>query len=235
MATALFLLVSMAGLAGASPYGNFNFDDIDFWVGEGSNQAALVIDWNDDKNPQSIAWGYRWDGEASGEDMLKAVAGSGLLRFRDGGDTLGTWSDGADSKLYARFTEWNNGMGRTVLGLGYDINGNGSGFVSGYENSEDGHATDSADHYFEGWFTGYWSYWVSDGNKDWGYSGLGMTGRKLTDGSWDGWSALPGFSGGSPDQPISATAGSPVPVPAAIWLLGSGLVGLMGARKRAIR
>ena len=50
------------------------FDDIDFWVGEGENRAALVIRWNDGKKPDGLVWGYRWDGNATGADMLEAIA-----------------------------------------------------------------------------------------------------------------------------------------------------------------
>ena len=52
------------------------FDDIDFWVGEGENRAALVIRWNDGKKPDGLVWGYRWDGNATGADMLEAIATS---------------------------------------------------------------------------------------------------------------------------------------------------------------
>ncbi|MCC6685652.1 MAG: hypothetical protein IT205_01540 [Fimbriimonadaceae bacterium] len=50
-----------------------SFDDIRLWAGSGSNQAALVIDFNDGQTPRSYLWGYRWDGAATGEDALRAV------------------------------------------------------------------------------------------------------------------------------------------------------------------
>jgi hypothetical protein len=55
--------IALASLAQASPYSDFNFDNITYWVGSGSNRAALVIDWYDGKEPQSIAWdidGMEW-------------------------------------------------------------------------------------------------------------------------------------------------------------------------------
>ncbi len=36
------------------------FADIDTWVGLGSQEAALVLDWNDGNEPS--IWGYRFDG-----------------------------------------------------------------------------------------------------------------------------------------------------------------------------
>ncbi len=51
-----------------------SFSDIQYWVGTGSNQAAFVVQWNDSKIPDALVWGFRWDGNATGEDMLKAIA-----------------------------------------------------------------------------------------------------------------------------------------------------------------
>lgn len=46
-----------------------------------------------------------------------------------------------------------------------------------------------------GWYEGYWSYWAgSEGNPDMGYSGVGFSGRKLTDGAIDGWSYVSDMS-----------------------------------------
>ncbi len=46
---------------------------IESWVGSvnAANSAILVVDFDS----KSFAWGYRWDGKASGYDMLTAVAG----------------------------------------------------------------------------------------------------------------------------------------------------------------
>lgn len=52
----------------------FSFEDIQFWVGSGSNRAALVIEWHDGTQPDAMVWGYKWDGEASGHDMIVAIA-----------------------------------------------------------------------------------------------------------------------------------------------------------------
>ena len=52
---------------------NFTFDMIKNWTGEGENKAALVIQWNYDDEPAALVFGYRWTGQATGADMLKAV------------------------------------------------------------------------------------------------------------------------------------------------------------------
>ena len=85
-----FSLVAFGVLAGSSGVASasFVFDDIGFWVGSGANQAALVIDWNgpdgSGSEPVSYAWGFRWDGVATGQNMLAAVIN-------------------ADANLYGRF------------------------------------------------------------------------------------------------------------------------------------
>ena len=50
-----------------------SMDDLLFTVGNGANHAALVIDFNDGTTTESFAWGYRWDGVASGADMFLAI------------------------------------------------------------------------------------------------------------------------------------------------------------------
>ncbi|MFZ4775806.1 MAG: hypothetical protein ACOYM3_10600 [Terrimicrobiaceae bacterium] len=50
-----------------------SFSDIQYWVGTGANQAGLVIDFHDATAQQSFAWGFRWDGSATGFDMLTAI------------------------------------------------------------------------------------------------------------------------------------------------------------------
>lgn len=38
-----------------------SFDDIHYWVGEGTNRCALVVDWSAGYD-KTLAWGYRWNG-----------------------------------------------------------------------------------------------------------------------------------------------------------------------------
>ncbi len=65
------LLTSLISLSAASH--GVSFDDVSFWVGTGSNRAAFVLDFNDGLTPTSYLWGFRWDGEATGESMLRAI------------------------------------------------------------------------------------------------------------------------------------------------------------------
>jgi hypothetical protein len=171
---------------------DFGFDDIVNWTGEGENQAALVLQWNVDGEENAIAFGYRWDGEATGYDMLSAIAQS-------------------DPRLYimVEYTDY----GYAIGGIGWDANGDGNiGIYSDYygneaEPSEDGiyicpdsygyddyAAVDEEDYWQAGWYTGYWSYYVTDSEDgELSYSSWGVSNRQLVDGSWDVWNFMPSF------------------------------------------
>lgn len=84
---------------------SFTLDDIDFWVGDGENRAALVISWHDEITglTDDLVWGYRWQSgtQASGYQMIKAVASKDprfimLTQFTSPStaDTLGYTIDG---------------------------------------------------------------------------------------------------------------------------------------------
>ncbi len=171
---------------------DFGFDDIVNWTGEGDNRAALVLQWNVDGEENAIAFGYRWDGDACGYDMLSAIAQS-------------------DPRLYI-MVEYTD-LGYAIGGIGWDANGDGNiGVVNSdtgeeVEPDEDGIyicpksygydsflALDEEDYWQAGWYKGYWSYYVTDsedGNPS--YSGLGASSRKLVDGSWDVWNFMPSY------------------------------------------
>lgn len=173
----------------ANPQAEFTFDDITNWTGTGSNRAALVIQWNDDNEENAIVFGYRWDGEATGIDMFRAVTS-------------------ANPRLYGLIQLTN--LGYTIDGIGWDVDEDGEIALidTGHDNkqyeSEDGlfihpstaydydnwKAADADDFWYAGWYKGYWSYWVKDSESEsFSYSGLGASSRKLTDGCWDGWNA----------------------------------------------
>ena len=82
---------------------SFSFDDIKYWVGSGSKKAALVIEWHDRNSPDAMVWGYRWDGEANGYDMIVAIAQ-------------------ADPRLVL-LTQYTGWMGYTIDGIGYGESG----------------------------------------------------------------------------------------------------------------
>lgn len=163
-------------------------DDITFWVGSGSNRSALVIDWSDQSTTDpALAWGYRWDDNATGADMLTALAA-------------------VDRRLFAKLNQ-PTGNSSLLYGLGYDASGDGQFALDdgtwfdadgiAVSSSADGaHSIDPEDYYAEGWLTGLWHYGVNNSKLDssnpyqdgaWISSPAGMAWRMLTDGSWDSW------------------------------------------------
>lgn len=164
--------------------GTFTMDMIENWSGEGANRAAFVVQWNAESETSALVWGFRWDGEATGETMARAIAAS-------------------DPRFFI-MTETETAYGSTVSGFGYDVNKSGdfsitkdgvtlspdeNGIIYSSSYGYDGWTcTDPEDYWQSGWYQGYWSYWLKSSDSDpWGGSGTGITGRKLTDGCWDGW------------------------------------------------
>lgn len=186
------------------PEGDFTFDMIESWAGEGSNQAALVIQWNDSKETSALVFGYRWNGQATGADMIRAVVAAnpqlyGLIQYTNvssptdpnGGYTINGfgWDNDADGDIALIDTGNGNQVYESENGLfihprGY-VPGQGGSSDYDYDNWK---ARDTDDFWGAGWYISYWSYWVKEGQaSSFGYSGWGASGRVLQNGSWDGW------------------------------------------------
>ena len=194
-------------LTAATSFAGMTFDDIDTWVGSGSNQVALVIDWNDGGSELVKVWGFRWDGPATSADMLLAVCA-------------------ADSDLYAM------GYMGTFGGFGYNTDGDSNfdiangiltgTFIDGYmevaswDDYDDWVATDTGDNWSSGWNTaGFWGYYGYE-NGIWAYPGAGASSRILQNGTCDGWSWSPSFAMSDPSVAV-------VPEPVTLMLLGAGV------------
>ena len=54
----------------------FPASDIQFWTGQGTNQAVVILAWDDDPagNNLALAWGVRWNGSAMATDLLDSIA-----------------------------------------------------------------------------------------------------------------------------------------------------------------
>ena len=202
----LVIVLLIGPTASGSPVETF--DDIAFWAGSGENRAALVLDWDHASAVDSSrVWGYRWNGAATGEDLLRAIVA-------------------ADPRLFLRHGP-PSAFGLPIYGLGYDLSDDGLFSISsGTSFDSDGltetgvpdpppqqpaQATDPGDLYAEGFFTGFWHYAIGDGNPfaggQWESSLIGVSSRVLSDGDWDSWT----FE--SPPQLVS-TAFPQNPVPA---------------------
>lgn len=171
----------------------FSFDDIQFWAGEGSNRAALVVQWNCDGEETALVFGYRWDGRASGSTLVRAIAEAhprfyAMLQYTNvssdldpnGGYTINGlgWDADDDGDIY--IVDSSNGNIYTTE-TGYFDNNSGS---YNYDNMVAG---DKDDFWQAGWYIGYWSYWIGTSPTSLSYSSVGASGREITDGSWDFW------------------------------------------------
>jgi len=107
-ATFATVLLCAAAIWGAPSHASaYTFDDVEvtYWTGLDAgpdvNEALLVIDWQE-PGQDSMVFGYRWNGEATGLDMLTAV-------------------DQVDSRFHL---EWHANY-PVVYGLGWDADGDG--------------------------------------------------------------------------------------------------------------
>lgn len=196
-----------------------SLDNIEYWVGAGANRAALVVQWNDGLTPVSVAWGYRWDGTATGLDMLRAIAGS--TRIEDpAGENVGAAS-GADGRLNLGLVEYSFGL--SVQSLDYSPSAGATRTQSD-------------------WYSGYWQYLIRGGNfeyYDWATEGMalydeagsnsyesgawtsspiGAGDRPLIDGAWDAYAFAAEFIAEPLVQPLAVT----LPVPFVTFRMDQG-------------
>ena len=218
------VLVGAGGAVREASAQMFGFADITNWTGTGSNEAALVIDWHDGKTPVSLVWGYRFNGTATGLDMINAI-------------------DAADPRLNV-FYQYS---GTYVYGIGYDLNNNGGTFTPGTpgvdangNSTETGFASDPNDHYAEGVYSKFWGYDTSEGSPysgggTWTQAQVGADQRILMNGSWDGYSLSfdeTNFTIPDPEFPTAAAANVPEPSVWSVVVLGGVAAGAVVRGRR---
>jgi hypothetical protein len=187
-----------------------DFDSIQYWVGTGSNRAALIIDWKNTSTPNSsFAWGFRWDGQATGYEMISAIAGNVGL------DPAPAVPDGTgDPALTIYAVDF--GFGLAVSAIGYQIG-----------------ATTLFERGFNPDTPGFFAYFLADGSTalptTWTSSMVGSSDRLLSNNSWDAWVWAPNFVESLPDTPLAA-----IPEPGAILLILASAAGiwLISIRRR---
>lgn len=142
--------------------GAFTFEDIHYWVGEGTNQVAIVIDWNKPNSKSSLCWGYRWNGEPrSATQILNEIAE-------------------ADNRLHAAIST--STWGSSLDALNYDINDNASYFLTNK-------STDALDWCSSNPNTHYWSQCFAKNSSSfdsatWEYYSTGIDGQMIENGTW---------------------------------------------------
>jgi len=195
----LSLLLVGGQLAHPTSSTPITFDSIKFWAGSGSNRAAMVIQWNDAGTPTSLLWGYRWDGVATGIDMVQAIAGSTTSR-EDGQSVFLKVATGADSRLALSLINYS--FGSAVEALVFNdrqIVRTQNDWSTGYWEYSVFGGTIIYDLYSDTWdYLGQATYdqegTTTYSGVNWFFSPIGISERILVDGSWDAFSFAPIFT-----------------------------------------
>ncbi len=167
IAAATVLTASVAAAGESSKFVS-TFDDIHYWIGEGTNRVVVIFDFHDgSKDRTSFAWGYRWNGEAT--NMTEIVDRITAL----------------DPRLHAFISPAT--YGSFVDAFGYDLDDDGGTFERVY-NSET-KATESVASDEDDIFPSPESYSEIDDEGHFVYMGtswlqLWGTGKSLADVGW---------------------------------------------------
>jgi hypothetical protein len=207
----------------ASPFSSWSqlvtvnsFNDVQYWTGAGTNRAALVLDFGVSETPASIAWGYRWNGNATVASMLFAVTG-GIT-----GSGMPSPLPGADVRLSINGTYFASFDGYFINSISYDQIGLPAPWSQSLRLIQDNWAIDGT----------YPSLYSIGGNGTWTGTPLtaasvGISGLSLTDGGWFGFAQTDGQ-----DPYVFAQPASAVPEPSALALLALGAAALLLRHRR---
>ncbi len=218
----VFAVLLLSTSVYASPY-NFNgtWVDVEAWAGTGENETILVVDWNMidqetgwnkfklDANgtgilSQSHAFGYRWDGTVYESDMLTAFNDAGIL-------TVTTGYGGA-----------------FIMNIGYLDAEDNEVHLHIEEGSWNLASTSDPEAYWGGLD---WAGW-SGAPSEWDFNTAGANEELLVDGQYEGINAimyfdsLPAYADNQLDIPFAS-----VPIPGAVWLIGSGFMAMIGIKR----
>lgn len=184
---------------GGDPY--FCERDVAFWVGEGPSKSYFVLDFHLDDFPQALVWGYRWTPK---EDEMTITSVQDMVF-----DIVR-----ADPRL-CLLLDKGSMYGNALLGVGY-LHKDSSEEAKVLIGDQPAKAKEPRIYVLEdtklvdqarlsisdglwraGWgfdTIGYWSLQNKSSRLDrWSYSGSGMTGQPLSDGSWHAFSFQVGW------------------------------------------
>jgi hypothetical protein len=252
------LSLALASLTVIVPARAVSFADVQFWAGTGTNEAALVVEWSAPESlagssvpapvaDKSMVWGYRFNGTATGSQMLAALLA-------------------ADPRFYVVADET---YGTFVEAIGFNLDGSGVGGItdgsrtnyftthfltSATVNVDAAAPLNPGDLYWGGYWGPNWETWVEQGdaggfthspdrgsNAYWTpndpnnpYSGVhgqwelaetGLDYLMLTNGSWIGFSVAASEYEGDPSAPYGAHKHAPAAPDVGITALIKNLAG----------
>jgi hypothetical protein len=257
-----FVMLAIASLFLVSKSFAVSFDDIQFWTGSGTNRAALVIEWSTPESfagstvpapvaDKSLVWGYRFNGTATGTQMLTAILA-------------------ADPRFYV-LADTNYGS-LFIDGVGYSLDGSNaigvtdgsvtnfftSNFLTNFTVDIDAAFSLNTNDLYWGGFNGPgWEFWTELGDAggfmncpdrgtnaywtptdpndytgvhgQWELAQYGLDGLYLTNGSWIGFSVAAGEYESDLSAPYNAHKHAPqepdVNITAVVKNLSSGFQG----------
>ena len=218
-----FCWLAAMQISQAGPVTSIN--DIQNWTGTGSQNAAIVFQWNDGQSPAALVWGYRWNGSATGYDMLTAIAGVTKIYDANDPSILLSTTYGADNRISLDIWDYNS-WGPALYAVNFD--------------------TGATLRTQSDWNSGYWEYFNAGEtsnsyplDSDWVSADSGSDTRVLSDGSWDAWSFAAAFTSVPIVQGYAASVNSSaVPEPgqvASSLLLIMGIVTYLWRRRLALK
>ena len=204
------VMLLIGTMAQAAPYyftsasGVSAWIEVDAWAGSGGNETILVVDWNIYSGP------YQTESHAFGFRWDGTAYESDMLEaFHDAG-VFSLDPESGGSFLYD--IVYNDGIDNHT-----HADETGSWNLA---STDDPYAQ--------------WGAMSSDWSKlgDWDANRAGYNQELLADGQLEGINAIAWFSGDPNAFFLDVPFTAPVPVPGAVWLLGSGLLGLAGIQRR---
>ena len=117
----LFAFCTLMGAVKAQEDATISADQIQYWIGEGENEAILIVQWCDPEI--AFAWGYRFDGEVNVQTMLDDIAAEDS-RFSYDGDASTVnqiYYNDDDYSLSLTGWGWMYNMNGWMAGLGYTL------------------------------------------------------------------------------------------------------------------
>jgi hypothetical protein len=195
--------------------------DLILWAGSGEHEAAFVLQFSAAENPTAVAWGYRWSGSATVQDMMFAIAG---------GTTVVNGSappPGLDERLavVAQFFTFGDSGGFFVNSITYDQLGLPAPWTQAGRQIED-------DYFISGTYPVF--YFKADAGGSFGSpsmefsaSNFGISDLSLVSGGWYGFVQGSGSETFSFTQPVAA-----VPEPGTWALAAAAGAAVAAARLR---
>ena len=234
MKKTLFALLAATLLMAGTSFAQLvsTFDDIRYWAGAGTKEAAFVVNWwNGTSSEGSYAWGYRWEGTSTAYDMFNTIFTSE--------SSIWGWKPVADSPT-------------AVYGIAFDPTYGGLNWTFGHSNppwpNPDTLGTaDSGVLLMEGWNTdGFWSLFdggvsssmptaLGSTSGTWSTSFSGLSDITISDGQWLSFAFDPTYAFDGSNIPTSAIAAVPEPISLWLLLVASALFVVLHCKRRPLQ